>query len=255
MLWWQGYRKGEFEMKSTFYCAVVLWAGATNLSASVIFSEGFDSAASLSGSGWTITNNSTPGGQTTWYQGEPTAFSSQTGADNSYIAANYLNAPDPGLGGGDISDWLITPLLSLDNGETFTFYTRTENPQLYADRLEVRLSTNGSSGNVGSTTTSTGDFNTLLLTVNQSLTVTGYPGDWTLETITLSGLGGPVSGRLAFRYFVPDTAVNGDYIGIDTVSLSTATSSAPEPGSLVLFCAGIGGIVFLRRNRRQIKSV
>ena len=40
---------------------------------------------------------------------------------------------------------------------------------MFADRLELRLSTNGASTNVGTTTTSVGDFTTLLLTVNPLL--------------------------------------------------------------------------------------
>jgi hypothetical protein len=73
---------------------------------------------------------------------------------------------------------------------------------------------------VGSTATSVGDFTTLLLSVNPDQNATGYPQTWTQYTATLSGIGTPTNGRLAFRYFVTDGGANGtnsNYIGIDTV--------------------------------------
>jgi len=60
---------------------------------------------------------------------------------------------------------------------------------------------------------SSGDFATVLLTVNPVPDATGYPAGWTNFSVTVSGLGTPASGRFAFRYFVADTSVNGDYIG------------------------------------------
>ena len=91
----------------------------------------------------------------------------------------------------------------------------------------MRLSTNGASANVGGTAASVGDFTTLLLTVNPALNG-GYPDSWTLFTATISGLGGPVSGRFAFRYNVADTSVNADYIGIDTLSVNAPQSLNPR---------------------------
>ncbi|MCM3878120.1 MAG: choice-of-anchor J domain-containing protein, partial [Thermoanaerobaculia bacterium] len=130
-----------------------------------------------------------------------------------------------------------TPTLAnLRNGEVLTFHTRTETSAPAADRLEVRLSTNGSSSNVGATDASVGDFTTLLLTVNPAMTVGGYPTAWTLFTLTLSGLpAGPSTGRIAFRHFVPDTSTNADTIGIDTLSLTTCALPAPTitaPGTV-----------------------
>lgn len=43
---------------------------------------------------------------------------------------------------------------------------------------------------------------------------------WTQSTITISGLGAPVSGRFAFRYFVTDggpSGINAELIGVDNV--------------------------------------
>jgi hypothetical protein len=207
-------------------------------------SEGFNDISSLPG--WAMVNNSTAGGTTGWFQGTE-AFSAQAGPADSYIAANYLNA---GFG-GDISNWLITPEESLTNGTLLTFYTRTETDAAFADRLEVRLSTNGLSTDVGATTTSVGDFTTLLLTINPSLDPSGYPDDWTAYSVVLSGLGAGVNGRIAFRYDVTDTSLNADFIGIDTVSLTPATAT-PEPATMFLFlgAAALGAGKFFRKQKQ-----
>src|SRR4029079_15317084 len=96
----------------------------------------------------------------------------------------------------------------------------------------VRMSTNGTSSNVGATTTSVGDFGTLLLDLNPTYAISGYPNGWTQYFIVLSGLGSPVKGRLAFRYFVESGGPNGpnsDYIGIDSVSYDCHPTSTPTP--------------------------
>ena len=85
-------------------------------------------------------------------------------------------------------------------GDQVSFYTRSKGS--FPDRLQLRLSTNGTSFNVGSTTTSTGDFSTLLLDINPTYKASnngGFPATWTQYTLSLPTAG---SGRLAFRYFV-----------------------------------------------------
>ncbi|MEO8054821.1 MAG: choice-of-anchor J domain-containing protein [Acidobacteriota bacterium] len=219
---------------------LLLAAAAVLVSESVAgqpLTENFDSVAGLAGAGWAFVNNSNPAGTTVWFQGNTAAFASQGGAAGSYVAAN-LNGT---TFGGNISNWLITPTLSnLQNGVVLTFHTRTETSAPAADRLEVRLSTNGSSTNVGATDASVGDFTTLLLTVNPALTVGGYPTAWTLFTVTLSGLpAGPSTGRIAFRHAVPNTAANADTIGLDTLSV-TASCSLPAPTITAPATAGEG---------------
>ena len=59
---------------------------------------------------------------------------------------------------------------------------------MFPDRLQVRMSTNGASTNVGSTATGVGDFTTLLLDINPNYTTNCYPNVWTQFTVTLSGL-------------------------------------------------------------------
>ncbi len=180
------------------------------------YTEGFENITTLTGSGWFIQNNSSPLGLTGYSQGASTVFPAFSGTVNSFISANFNNTTG---GTGTISNWLVTPNRTYKNGDVFTFYTRSTG-DIYPDRLEVRLSTNGASTNVGATATAVGDFTTSLLSVNPLLTTTGYPAVWTQYTITLSGLSAPTSGRIAFRYFVTNagpSGANSDYIGIDNV--------------------------------------
>ena len=204
-----------------------------NASASTILSENFDNVLGLGASGWVIINNSAPAGATAWFQGNAGLFSAQAGAPDAYVAGNF-NAADFG---GNISDWLISPELTFNNNDVISFWTRTEAGSAFPDRLELRVSLNGSSTNVGSTDSSIGDFSSLLVTINPALSVGGYPEDWTLLSATISGLGGATAGRFAFRYLVPDTSVNGNYIGIDTVTVTSP--SVAEPGTLTLLSIGL----------------
>ncbi|MCB9154482.1 MAG: choice-of-anchor J domain-containing protein, partial [Caldilineae bacterium] len=169
------------------------------------------------GQGWFFQNNSEPLGVTDWFQGNDGVFPSQAGATTAYIAANFNNSGSPGT----ISNWMLTPEMSMSDGDTLSFWTRTVTGSTFPDRLQVRLSTAGSSTNVGVGANDVGDFTTLLLDINPSLLQGGYPDDWAQYTITLSGLpGGMADGRVAWRYFVTDagpTGANSNYIGIDTV--------------------------------------
>ena len=189
---------------------------------------------------WLIVNNSSPVGTTSWFQGEPVVFSAYNGSANSYIAANF-NSAGPG---GNTSTWLISPAFSVLSAMRLSFYTRAEaSPALAADLLEVRLSTNGASSDVGTTATSVGDFTNLLLTVNSTLSLTGYPGAWTNYTAAL-GVPAGTTARLAFRYAVPDTNTNGNYIGLDNVQVA----STPEPATWSL--VGLAALAFALRRRR-----
>ena len=187
-------------------------------------SEEFVTGASLPL--WFMQNNSQPGpGTTGWFQGSTSAFPSHSGAGDSYLAANYQN----GTGTSTLSNWLLTPQLFLQNGAQLTFWTRTVSVPVHPDRLQVRMSTNGASTNVGTLASDVGDFAVLLLDINPTYTTVGYPNVWTQFSVTLSGIASPTSGRLAFRYFVENggpTGPNSDYIGIDSVIY---VCSAPTP--------------------------
>jgi len=171
-------------------------------------------------------NNSPPGGTTGWLQGISSVFPSQAIGADAYIAANFNNT----TGTNTISNWLLTPPLTLQNGVKLTFYTRTVDNSPQADRLQVRMSLNGNSTDVGTAATSVGDFTALLLDINPTYTTTGYPSKWTQYTATLSGIASPTTGRLAFRYFVENggpTGTRSNYIGIDSVSIDNYSCCGP----------------------------
>lgn len=207
--------------------------------------EGFDTTTSIAPlpAGWVGINRSTTLGTTNWFKGNPLVFNAQAGATDSYIGANFNNT----TGANTISNWLILPTRTLNNGDTFSFWTRTVDAPAFPDRLEVRRSAAGASTNVGTTATSVGDFTTLLLSINPTLTTTGYPNVWTQYNLVLSGLpSGGVSGRFAFRYFVTSggpSGANSDFIGIDSVNYT----QIPAPGALAL--AGLAGLAGGRRRR------
>ena len=206
--------------------------------AGVVLSEGFDDISTLAGSGWAQKNESTPGGTVDWFQGNDGVFPAQSGLADSYIGASFSNT---GFG-GDISNWLITPTITLSDRMFLTFSTRSEG--FVPDRLEVRLSTNGSSIDVGTTETSVGDFTTLLATINPALDDSYPSADWATYTINLGGFADGSLARLAFRYYVTDTFTNGDYIGIDSVSVNV-----PEPSTFALFGLALALCVWTTRRR------
>jgi hypothetical protein len=183
----------------------------------VVLSEGFEDITTLVPGGWFMQNNSTSQGSTNWFQGNIDVFPAQSGSDSSYIGANFNNT----TGSSTISNWLLTPSMTINNGDVLKFWTRCPEGSEFPDRLEVRLSTNGTSTNVGTGPTAVGDFTTLLQSINPNLDVGGYPEVWTEFTITISGLEGPTTGRVGFRYYVTvagPSGVNSDFIWIDTLS-------------------------------------
>jgi hypothetical protein len=204
------------------------------------FTEDFNDITTLPAAGWVQTNHSQPIGTISWFQGNSAVFPAQTGAPTAYIGVNF----NSGGGTATISNWLLTPPATLVNGATISFWTRTISPSTFPDRLQVRMSTNGNSTNVGTTATDVGDFTTLLLDINPNLTTTGYPLAWTQFTVPVTGVPAPLLGRLAFRYFVTNGGPNGsnsDYIGIDTVAFTPGTVPATvAPASLAVDTAGNG---------------
>ena len=197
---------------------------------------GGDPLAFSSGT-WHALNVSTPQGPSGWFSApNPPEFPTHSGA--GMANANFNNTS----GTGTINNFLMTPVRLLANGDTLQFWTRTVTGPEFPDRLIVKMSTNGSS-------TAAGDFGVTLLTINPNLTVTDYPSVWTQFTATVSGLGAPTSGRLAFNYNVTNagpTGDNADFIGVDDV---VYTSVVPEPATMAVL--GLGAAALLRRRRRN----
>jgi len=203
--------------------------------ASPLLNEGFNDISTLGSSGWYLVNNSSPAGQTGWFQSN--LLGAAAGPADSAIAANFLNAS----AGGAISNWLITPELAMANGNSLNFSLRLLGDS-YLDTVQVYYSLAGASHNVGSTSNSTGDF--VLLGSYSADTDTG----WTSNVLTLSGLSGAGSGRFAFRYLVDNTDLAGDQIAIDSVSVS----AVPEPSAAILLLIGLG---VLGAGRKRLRGL
>lgn len=191
--------------------------------------EGFEDVAALPAAGWAFINASAPPGTTGWFQGNPAFFPAASGPPSSYIAANFNNAAF----GGTVSNWLLTPTVLVANGQSLQFSLRLLG-EGFLDRVEVYVSSSGAS-------TSAADFS--LLGAFESDVDTG----WQDYSLLVGGLAAPASGRYAFRYVVDDTSLNGNYVGIDTVSIN----AIPTPGTVALICLGALALVGARRPRRE----
>lgn len=214
-----------------FSCLSFTAANAQNL-----FSENFDAVATLiSSGGWTAQNNSVPVGTEVWHNGTGLAVSAYNGAVDSYAEVSFNSTGT----NGSISNWLITPMINLKNGDVVSFYTSSYNNAAYPDRLDLRLNILNTL-NVGSTDTSVGDFTELLVQVNPTLSLdtAAYPQDyWGQFSATISGLSGPTDCRIAFRYNVPDggsAGINSTTIGIDAFSVDFPTAIAKVDAGLEL---------------------
>jgi len=195
--------------------------GFFNVLKAQYFVQDFENVAGITN--WVIQNNSLPLGPTTWEQGIITEFEAYSGA--GYIRANFGSTNDP-TNNGRISNWLISPPVTFQNGDIISFYTRkTDSGTMnYPDRLQLRLSLAGTSTNVGVTSNGVGDFTILLKDINSGYSnagfPTGYPYQWKRFDASINGLSAPTQGRFAFRYFVESAGNTGnsDYIGLDSVA-------------------------------------
>lgn len=154
----------------------------------------------------------------------------QAGGANSFAVVGKLSTSITTAAGTTLSNWLLTPSFTLENGNVVSFYTRNGTASSLtnaakADRLEFRMSTNGAFSTEPSLgNTDVGDYTNVLVQVNPTQTLSGYPTSWTKYSYTITGFSGPTECKFAFRYFVTNGGANGtksDIIGIDTFSVDT----------------------------------
>ncbi len=189
---------------------------------STILREDFISVHLLPGNDWKFVNNNAGPITAQWTQGSA-GYKGYTG----FPAHSYANSPDEyafvkGNYGSvgvpvQISAWMITRNVLLRNGYIIRFFTRSTSPGT-TDRLQVLLSETTDSYDAGNTATSVGVFTKLLLDINPTQIANGYPADWTLQTVAVSGLNGSVKTRLAFRYIA--NGVQSQGVGVDEFSIS-----------------------------------
>lgn len=214
--------------------------------------------------GWAIAYNQ-PGGNDNpqWKQGftygpgaDALGFDAYQGTPRSYAATSWAAGYDSDTTTWSfINTWLITPVFTMNNGDTISFFTRQtdyyngQTPS-YPNSLDVRLSTNGASTDIGTGASGVGDFTTSLVSINLALSDTGYPETWTQYSATITGLSGPTQGRIGFQYALdPSTANVASYIGVDSFSYT----AVPEPSSFVLIGMGLAGVAY-RRTRVRARA-
>lgn len=212
--------------------------------ASESFVEEFDSIEAAYDRGWRFINVSDPLGDGPWVQGmlsdplqtglpTPIPFNahSSRGTNIGFIGCYYYSTS---AAAGIISNWAISPVVSMQNGDKIQFYTRAVLYSLgggdstdWVNRLQVRANFNNTSLNVGDGL-DPGDFTTPLLDINpqyrealiSAYDPQAYPIRWTKFEAIIGGLNGPTKGRFAFRYFVQGGGSNGlgSGVGIDSVA-------------------------------------
>jgi hypothetical protein len=228
---------------------VGLVASLAAVSSAQSFTEGFDDITTLGASGWASQNLSASASTagplgSHWWQGNANPevntssnFDAHLGTASSFIGTDFGATT---ASAGNLSNWLFAPVRTLQNGDTFTFFSRSGSfgGTQYPDRMRLMLSTSGSS-------TAIANFSAVL-TINPNLTATGYPATWTQYSYTVAGLAAPISGRFAFHYDVTDGGISGansGRIGIDSVSYN----AVPEPMTMTVLA--LGGLLAARRRR------
>jgi len=209
-------------------------AAITVQPASLSYHEEFDSMQRVVDAGWKAVNLSNPPGGDSWQQGSYIVNTQKGGPFVSNIPAHSYKASanelafvpyTAGAGLSFINCWLISPALSMKNGDVVSFWTRTRSPVSFPDRMQVWLNPTNDGTNVGRTDAETGDFTVKILDINPTYSFaaypTGYPTEWTKFEFVISGLPNgtiPQKHRVGFRYYVKNGGPSGsvsDEIGID----------------------------------------
>ena len=208
------------------------------------FVEEFDTVGSAYDRGWRFINVSSPKGDGFWTQGgfnnplvtglpTPIPFPAYS-SKGSYVGFIGTDFTSTSAAAGIISNWIVSPVITMRNGDKIVFYTRTILYPLtggdstdYVNRLQVRLSSNNESLNVGDGD-DPGDFTNAILDINpfyKEAHIIGYdpqayPIRWTRFEATVGGLNGNTKGRFSFRYYVEGAGSNGlgSGVGIDSVA-------------------------------------
>ncbi|PZP28338.1 MAG: hypothetical protein DI603_19430 [Roseateles depolymerans] len=212
--------------------ASAAWADAP------LLQEGFDGTGLPAG--WTVANFSTSPASEGWFRPVSPAdtFAAESGAAESYIASSvFTGATDAGGNPmGRIDTMLATAVVSMAEATTLTFSTRTVSGNAYGESLRIGAIVAGSFVE--------------LMTINPSLAVGAFPEQWTTYSVTLAAQGEDISGRYYFEYVVPDASVAGNFIGLDSVSVTV--SPVPEPTGALLMLSG--GALLLAWRRRATRA-
>ena len=159
--------------------------------------NGDNTVAGIQARGWFF-DDVDGAGTTTTFQGNATVFPAYEGPTDGYIGQNYNGA----FGGGLLIDqWLISPQVTVEAGDTLKFWHRSPDGSTWPDPLQVWVSTTGG--------TTSGAFDVQLDAFN------GSTAGWMqyVGNFTTSG-----TVRFAVRYYTTNGGPGGsqsDYIGLD----------------------------------------
>jgi hypothetical protein len=209
--------KDQIGLRSKDTVSIVVLVYGSLISTS--FTEEFDTVYNLESKGWVKKDNSA-GITANWVQGRRGVDKagvwygfpaySFTNSQDEFVYASIATGYYPASNYA-ISSWLITPILSIKNGDKFSFYSRSDSG-VYNDRLQVLMNASPII-NVETNYSSVGNFTIKLLDINEAQVANGYPKVWTKYEYIFSGISSQINTRIAFRYFVPIYKAKG--IGID----------------------------------------
>jgi hypothetical protein len=183
------------------------------------FSENFDTLVSTSfgqpgppeliSRGWIFRNQSSPLGYLGYYA---SADDGTAHSGSRSIVADFEGSTGR-FSGGAVSNWALLPAIPNQvAGDTFAVYAVARMTWNVPPRFQVRYSPSGATG-TGTSATDVGDFSQLLLDVDPV-----PAAGWTGYNVALPG-----NGRLALRFFVPDTlpvfTEGNTWLELDTLSV------------------------------------
>ena len=225
------------KLKCAVAAALLAVAGSSAMAADVVLlTEDFNNLTTLFTSGGWLKNNfstSAPVGDG-WFKGNGGQFAAHAGGPDAYIASSVYIAPVDinGYPAGTADGFLRTASVDMSGPTTMSFWTRTLTGNLYGESLYVGALVGGN--------------DISLKAINENAVIGAYPEVWTKYTVYLPGqgvIGTPLGGRFYFEYYIQDTSFAGNYIGVDSVTIT----SVPEPGSWLLMGLGVAALAGLRR--------
>lgn len=163
---------------------------------------------------WNLSQEHWQGNYYAWFQGNGGNFSPPDMSHPSFAAVNYLNTVQ-----GTLSVWLVKPEIQITGSDVLAFSLRSDVP--WTDSLRVH-------GGAGSATTAA-DFTTTIFGLGD------VPEQWIDIQVFLPQMGSSV--RIAFEYY--GTFAGSNYLGLDTVSV---TSTVPDAPAAWLLAAGLAGV-------------
>ncbi|WP_264520427.1 T9SS-dependent choice-of-anchor J family protein [Flavobacterium sp. N1994] len=222
--------------KKLLYIVLLVASGAIQSQTQNLYNFGFDGTTqNMLSAGWVQTNQSATADPLFPWSISTAAtdpgVQGQSGGANSFCWVNYQSTTS--ATGATISNWLISPTITVKNGDVISFYSKKGViGSTFADRLQLRMSINGAATvNPSTGPDDLGNFTILLEDINPNLNLTSYPSTWTLYSYTISGLLGITDCKFAFRYYVTDggpSGANSDLIHVDTFSVDRPSSLNTE---------------------------